>query len=93
MLELKTAKVTAYDIGHELDHFLPYAAAGGGGTRWSADGRFIHCRLGPARGKRRGRWGQLSGEPTTLIVDQRGKSAWTQSGSLDTFEWAPSPKP
>ena len=93
VLELKTAQVTAYDVGHERDHLLPYPVDGGTGTRWSADGRFIHCRLGAAKGKAP-RDGLLSrGEPTSLIVDLRGKVAWTRPGPLHDFEWAPAPKP
>lgn len=75
VLELKTGKVTAYDIAHRRDHLLPSASPGGTGTRWSADGRFIHCTLG--------------GDLTTLIVDRRDKTAWTKAGAYDEFEWSP----
>lgn len=93
VLELKTGSVTAYEIGHELDHLLPFPAEGGKGTRWSSDGRFVHCLLGPAKGKRRGRWGHYSGEATVVIVDRRNKTAWTRAGPFDSFEWAPARKP
>lgn len=92
VLELMTAKVTAYDIGHARDHLVAHPADGGTGTRWSADGRFIHCRLGAAKGKTRRDEPGASGEPTSLIVDLGGKVAWTRPGALHDFEWAPAPK-
>lgn len=93
VLELKTAKVTAYDIVHQRDYLLPRAVEGGTGTRWSADGRFIHCKLEAAKGKPARNWYGELGEPTTLIVDRRDKLAWTRAGSFSEFEWAPAPKP
>jgi dipeptidyl aminopeptidase/acylaminoacyl peptidase len=93
VLELKTAKVTAYDIGHERSYLLPHAVEGGTGTRWSADGRFIHCTLEASKEKPGRNWYGELGEPTTLIVDRRDKLAWTRTGSFSEFEWAPATKP
>lgn len=93
VLELKTAKVTAYDVGHERGYLLPFQSEGGTRTRWSPDGRFIQFQLAPAKSKPRLQWHRLIGEPTTVIVDRRNKTAWTRAGTLDEFEWAPAPKP
>lgn len=92
VLELKTAKVTAYDIGHRRDYLLPHPVQGGTGTRWSADGRFIHCTLEASQDKPARNWYGEFGEPTTLIVDRRDKKAWTRTGSYHEFEWEPAAK-
>lgn len=93
VLELKTGKVTAYDVGHRRHYLLPHPVYGGMNTRWSADGRFIHCTLEASKDKPGRNWYGELGEPTTLIVDRRDKVAWTRTGAYHEFEWAPAAKP
>lgn len=93
VLELRTEKVTAYDIGHRPDRLAPHAVEGGADTRWSADGRFIHFLLDAEKGKLTRNWYGELGEPTTVVVDLRDKVAWKMSGAFGQFEWAPAAKP